>query len=194
MPQNNLNEYYKEIEVKRLDDGIIVVNLWKDNNREPYNFVRLMFAYDKIIYTGDMCYYIFGDNVHNIFTFYKGEEIQPEYWSEKVHCSDRPVKNEECDIDKLRQLVYKDIGEYFDEIELSEEHSEAVDEIFDYNFDSNSVRAYDALEGLYSVLGIGAYDRVADMIYQSQAYDRRYLFACEVLQWVSNNLDKWLED
>lgn len=81
--KQELADFYKEIEVKRLDDGIIVVNLWKDKERDCYNAVSLMFAYGKIIYTGDMGYYIFGRDVNNIFNFYKGDEINPEYWSEK---------------------------------------------------------------------------------------------------------------
>lgn len=192
--KQELAEFYKEIEVKRLDDGIIVVNLWKDKKRERYNAISLMFAYGKIIYTGDMGYYIFGRDVNNIFNFYKGDEINPEYWSEKVHCADRPIIDDDCDIEKLEKSVREDICEFFEEDELSEEHQEAYDDCFDYGFDSNSIRAYDAIKALYEVLHINPFGRVEYLIRDSQSYNRRYLYACEVLQWVSNNLDKWLEE
>lgn len=193
MNKKQLAEFYKEIEVKRLDGGIIVVNLWKDSEREPYNAIRLMFAYGKIIYTGDMGHYIFGRNVNNIFTFYKGDEINPEYWREKVFCADRPVRNEECDLSKVVELAKRDIEEYFGG-ELTEEQEQIWEDFCDFSVsDSNPVRVYDDLERLYEELGVDPCERAASIVEQSRGYDRRYIYACEVLQWVSNNLDEWLE-
>lgn len=193
MTKKDFPDYYKEIEVKKLEDGIVVVNLWKNEKRKIYNFVRLMFAYGNLIYTGDMGEFIFGRNVYNVFTFYKGNEIQPDYWAEKVYCSDTPVREESCDIVELEKLVREDIAEYFGEEELSEEHEETINDIFDYGFDSNPVRAYDAIHELYDELEVNT-DNIGYLIAESQQWNGRYLYACELIQWVSNNLDKWLEE
>ena len=193
MTKKDFPDYYKGIEVKKLEDGIVVVNLWKDEKREIYNFVRLMFAYGNLIYTGDMGEFIFGRNVYNVFTFYKGDEIQPDYWAEKVYCSDTPIREESCDIVELEKLVREDVAEYFGEEELSEEHEETISDTFDYGFDPNPVRAYDAIHELYDELEVNT-DNIGYLIAESQQWNGRYLYACELIQWVSNNLDKWLKD
>lgn len=193
MTKKDFPDYYKEIEVKKLEDGIVVVNLWKDEKREIYNFVRLMFAYGNLIYTGDMGEFIFGRNVYNVFTFYKGDEIQPDYWAEKVYCSDTPIREESCDIVELEKLVREDVAEYFGEEELSEEYEETINDTFDYGFDPNPVRAYDAIHELYDELEVNT-DNIGYLIAKSQQWNGRYLYACELIQWVSNNLDKWLKE
>ena len=57
--------------------------------------------------------------------------------------------------------------------------------------DSNAYRAYDKVEELFRSLDLFYY-RVGDIIRAGQGYHGRFIYACEVIQWVSNNLDEWL--
>ena len=59
--------------------------------------------------------------------------------------------------------------------------------------DSNAYRAYDKVEELFGSLGL-FYDSemVGGIIRAGQGYHGRFIYACEVIQWVSNNLDEWL--
>ena len=182
-----IREYYKEISIKHLDDGIIVVNLWKDKERENDRHVQVMFAYGKAYYTGDMGTYVFGRDIGNIFEFFKGDETNPTYWQEKCEASSEPIWEEDIDVDKAVELL----EEWIDERDFSESEREEVNEAFDYLLlESNCIRAYDTIRGFIErwTYDDGTSDWIVN---QSKKLSGRYDYACEVLQFVSNNLDKW---
>lgn len=75
MTVEQLKERYKVIEAKRINDDIVSVDLYHDEKKENYLHIKLLFAYNKLYYTGDFGTYVFGETIYNIFNFFKGERI-----------------------------------------------------------------------------------------------------------------------
>lgn len=137
--------------------------------------------------------HIFGRDVNNIFTFYKGDEVNPEYWSEKVYCADRPIKDESLDLGELEKAIQELVGSW----NIPKDKQEELDDDLDLlELDENSVIAsrqvYEFLEQWKEYCE--PCEDINTLIGAAEKWNRRYLYACEVLQWVSNNLDEWLEE
>lgn len=190
MTVEELKQRYKVIEAKRINDDIVSVDLYHDEEKSIYLHIKLLFAYNKLYYTGDFGTYVFGKDIQNIFNFFKGERINASYWQEKCEAASDPIIPDEVDLEK----VEKEVRDYLEEneIEITDDIEKEISDYF-YYMDSNAYRAYDKVEELLSSLDL-SYDseRVGYIIRAGQGYHGRFIYACEVIQWVSNNLDEWL--
>lgn len=189
MTVEQLKERYKVIEAKRINDDIVSVDLYRDEEKSNCLHIKLLFAYNKLYYTGDFGTFVFGKTICNIFNFFKGERINIEYWQKKCESASEPIIPDEVDIVKLEEEVRKELEER--EIE-SDDIEEKIFDCFFY-MDSNAVRAHDDIEKLFDDLGISNPGESAYYaVRAAQGYSGIFIFACEVIQWVSNNLDDWL--
>ena len=190
MTVEELKNRYKVIEAKRINDDIVSVDLYHDEEKSNYLHIKLLFAYDKLYYTGDFGTYVFGENIINIFNFFKGERINESYWQEKCEAASNPIIPDEVNLEKLEEAVRDYLEE--NEIEITDDIEEEIFHCF-YCMDSNAYRAYDKIKELLSSLDL-FYDSemVGNIIRAGQGYSGRFIYACEVIQWVSNNLDEWL--
>ena len=188
MTVEELKNIYKVIEAKRINDDIVSVDLFHDEEKSNYLHIKLLFAYNKLYYTGDYGTYVFGENICNIFNFFKGERINKGYWQEKCEAAGDPIIPDEVDLKKVEEAVRDYLEE--NKIEITDDIEEEISDCF-YHMDSNAYRAYDKVEELFRSLDLFYY-RVGDMISAGQGYSGRFIYACEVIQWVSNNLEEWL--
>ena len=131
MTVEKLKQRYKVIEAKRINDDIVSIDLYHDEEKSNYLHIKLLFAYNKLYYTGDFGTYVFGKDIQNIFNFFKGVRFDERYWQEKCEAASDPIIPDEVDLEKVEEAVR------------------------------------DYLEA-------------------------RFIYACEVIQWVSNNLEEWL--
>ena len=101
-----------------------------------------------------------------------------------------PIIPDEVDLEKVEEAVRDYLKE--NEIEITDYIEEEISDCF-YYMDSNAYRAYDKVEELFSSLHL-FYDseRASNIIRAGMSYHGRFIYACEVIQWVSNNLDEWL--
>ena len=176
MTKEEFTERYKVIDIEK-QGNILVVRLYINENRDDKTyFVRLIFADNKLFYSGDMGTYVFGGNICHIFTFFKGDYIHTDYWSEKCEASSYPIYPSEVDEEKVKELV----KEYVCDLYRVENYEELDDEIYDFlkeefgSSDLNSV-ANDIIEGAKSI-------------------SPNYVYACELIQWVENNLEDWCKE
>ena len=190
MTVEELKQRYKVIEAKRINDDIVSVDLYHDEEKSTYLHIKLLFAYNKLYYTGDFGTNVFGKNICNIFEFFKGERINESYWQEKCESESDPIIPDEVDLEKVEAAVRENLKE--NEIEITNDIEDEISLSF-YYMDSNAYRAYDKIEELLSSLDL-FYDSemVGDIIRAGCFYHGRFIYACEVIQWVSNNLDEWL--
>lgn len=184
----DLKHRYKVIEAKRINDDIVSVDLFHDEEKSNYLHIKLLFAYGKLYYTGDFGTYVFGKDIQNIFNFFKGVRFDESYWQEKCEAASDPIIPDEVDLEKVEKAVRDYLEE--NEIEITDDIEEEISDCFCY-MDSNAYRAYDKVEELFRNLDLFYY-RVGDIIRAGQGYHGRFIYACEVIQWVSNNLDEWL--
>lgn len=190
MTVEELKKRYKVIEVKRINDDIVSVDLYHDEEKSEYLHIKLLFAYGKLYYTGDFGTYVFGENICNIFNFFKGERFNEGYWQEKCEAASEPIIPNEVDLEKVEEAVRDYLEE--NEIEITDDIEEEISACFCY-IDSNAYRAYDKVEELFSSLDVSyGGETVKDIVRAGQGYHGRFIYACEVIQWVSNNLDEWL--
>lgn len=191
MTKQELNERYKEIEAKTITDDIWEVNIWKDEQRELDQHVRMLFAYGKLYYTGDMGTYVFGRDIHSITTFFKGDEINPEYWQEKVEAASRPVLIEQADEEKIvigLETLAEETFAWVDD-EKKEEIEQTVSNDLHY------IRVLDAVTELLESWDIDDAGETAwSIVRDALEFDSRYIYACELIQWVENNLEKWVSE
>ena len=190
MTVEELKNRYKVIEAKRINDDIVSVDLYHDEKKSNCLHIKLLFAYNKLYYTGDFGTYVFGENICNIFEFFKGERINEGYWQEKCEAAGDPIIPDEVDLKKVEEAVRNYLEE--NEIEITDDIEKEISDCF-YYMDSNAYRAYDKVEELFGNLDLFYYE-VGDIIRAGQGYHGRFIYACEVIQWVSNNLDEWLEE
>ena len=190
MTVEELKNRYKVIEAKRINDDIVSVDLYHDEEKSNYLHIKLLFAYGKLYYTGDFGTYVFGTNIQNIFNFFKGVRFDEEYWQEKCEAESDPIIPDEVDLEKVEETIRDYLEE--NEIEITDDIEKEISDCFCY-IDSNAYRAYDKVEKLFSSLDL-SYDSemVGGIIRAGQGYHGRFIYACEVIQWVSNNLDEWL--
>lgn len=191
MTVEELKERYKIIEAKRINDDIVCVDLYHDEKKENYLHIKLLFAYNKLYYTGDFGTYVFGEIICNIFNFFKGERINKGYWKEKCEAASEPIIPDEVNnLEELEKAVREELKER--EIEITDDIEDKISDCF-YYMDSNAIRAYDRIVELFDDLGISNAGEMAyDVVRAAQGYSGRFIYACEVIQWVSNNLDEWL--
>ena len=63
MTVEELKQRYKVIEAKRINDDIVSVDLFHDEEKSNYLHIKLLFAYGKLYYTGDFGTYVFGKTI-----------------------------------------------------------------------------------------------------------------------------------
>lgn len=190
MTVEELKNRYKVIEAKRINDDIVSVDLYHDEEKLNYLHIKLLFAYNKLYYTGDFGTYVFGEVIQNIFNFFKGERINKSYWQEKCEAASDPIIPDEVDLEKVEEAIRDYLEE--NEIEITDDIEKEISDCFCY-IDSNAYRAYDKVEELFSSLDLSyGGETVENIIRAGQGYHGRFIYACEVIQWVSNNLDEWL--
>ena len=190
MTVEELKQRYKVIEAKRINDDIVSVDLFHDEEKSNYLHIKLLFAYGKLYYTGDFGTYVFGEDIQNIFNFFKGVRFDEGYWKGKCEATGDPIIPDEVDLKKIEEAVRDYLEE--NEIEITDDIEEEISDCF-YYMDSNAYRAYDKVEELFSSLDVSyGGETVEDIVRAGQGYHGRFIYACEVIQWVSNNLDEWL--
>lgn len=190
MTVEGLKNRYKVIEAKRINADIVSVDLFHDEEKSNYLHIKLLFAYGKLYYTGDFGTYVFGETICYIFNFFKGERINKEYWKEKCEAASEPIIPDEVNLEELEKAVREELEER--EIEITDDIDNKIFDCFFY-MDSNAIRAYDDIEKLFDDLGIcNSWEIAGCVVRAAQSYSVGFVYACEVIQWVSNNLDEWL--
>lgn len=190
MTVEELKQRYKVIEAKRINDDIVSVDLYHDETKSCLLHIKLLFAYNKLYYTGDFGTYVFGKIICNIFNFFKGDVINKEYWREKCEAASEPIIPDEVNFEELKKAVREELEER--EIEITDDIEDKISDCF-YYMDLNVIRAYDRIEEFFDALGISnAGENAYYAVRAAQDYSGSFVYACEVIQWVSNNLDEWL--
>ena len=188
MTVEQLKERYKVIEAKRIDDDIVCVDLYHDEEKLNYLHIKLLFAYNKLYYTGDFGTYVFDGTTYN----FKGKRINKGYWQKKCESAYESIIPDKVNFGELEKAICEELEERGIEIigDIEDEISDCL-----CCMDSNAIRAYDSVGKLFDDLGISdAWEMAGYVVRVAQGYSVRFVYACEVIQWVSNNLDEWLEE
>lgn len=207
MTKQQLKERYKEIEAKKIADGITEVNLWKDKTHPFQLRVKILFAYDKLYFTGDFGTFVFGNYVHDIKTFFQGDKINPHYWMEKCEASSVSLLSEHIDLDECRKKLTDFL---YDRLEQTEKN-EGLEGFEKQDYEDTVLRdmedTLDCLDDYYipaarqiadffkTTLEIDDYeaeDKARSIVHECRPFSEQYLYACEVIQWVENSLEKWM--
>ena len=199
MTVEELKNRYKVIEAKRINDDIVSVDLYCDEKKSNCLHIKLLFAYNKLYYTGDFGTYVFGENICNIFNFFKGERINEGYWQEKCEASSYPIYPSEVDEEKVEELVKEYVCDLYrveNYDELDEEIKDVIEDKFRFGIETNEIRAYDEI---YDFLkeefdSSDLNEVVCDIIEGAKSISPNYVYACELIQWVENNLEDWCKE
>lgn len=199
MTKEELAERYKIIDVEK-QGNILIVRLYINENRDDKTyFVRLVFADNKLFYSGDMGTYVFGKNIVNIFEFFKGNYINEGYWMEKCEASSYPIYPDVVNEEKVEELVKEYICDLYGvEIyeELDDEIKDVIDDKFQFGIEPNEIRAYDEIyEFLKEEFDSSDLNSIVyDIIEGAKSISPNYVYACELIQWVENNLEDWCKE
>ena len=196
MTKEELAERYKIIDIEK-QGNILVIRLYINENRDDKTyFVRLIFADNKLFYSGDMGTYVFGRDICHIFTFFKGNYINTDYWSGKCEASSYPIYPSDVDEEKVEELVKEYVCDLYgveNYDELDEEIKDVIEDKFRFGIESNEYRAYDEiyefLEEEFNCSNLC--ETVNNIIESAKSISPNYVYACELIQWVENNLEDW---
>lgn len=190
--KHNLNEKYKIVAIEAIPhepEKIINIDLWTNEKKENDYHINILIANHKLIYSGDCGTFVFGSDICTakpVYYFFCGSETNPHYWREKCEASSEPIINDNVDL----EIVDKKLNEYLENTDC-----EAVEDaklFADYRLiDSNFIRAYDCLYKIFEQLGYQENgEAAAYIINASRTVNERYLYACEVIQWICNMLQR----
>lgn len=199
MTNEELQERYKHIEIEK-QGNIIIIKLYRSENiDDKIYFVRIVFVDNKLFYSGDMGTYVFGKDIVNIFNFFKGTRINEGYWAGKCEASSYPIFPNEVDEDIVEEKVKEYLCDFFgveNFDELDDETKDIFSDMFRFGIETNDIRAYykvyEFLEEHFNQPNLGEY--VYHIIDGAKETSGNFVYACEVIQWVENNLEKWLEE
>lgn len=199
MTKEEFVERYKIIDIEK-QGNVLVVRLYRSENRDDKTyFVRLIFADNKLFYSGDVGTYVFGRDICHIFTFFKGNNINEGYWSQKCEASSYPIYPNEVDEEKVEELVKEYVCDLYrveNYEELDDEIKDMIADKFQFGIEPNEIRAYDEI---YEFLkedfnNSNLHEIVADIIDSAKSISPNYVYACELIQWVENNLENWCKE
>lgn len=199
MTKEEFAERYKIIDVEK-QGNILVVRLYRSENRDDkIYFVRLVFVDNKLFYSGDMGTYVFGRDICHIFTFFKGDHIYEDYWSGKCEASSYSIYPSEVNEEKVEELVKEYVCERYgveSYDELDEEIKDIIDDKFQFGIEPNEIRAFDEIyEFLKEEFDSSDLHSVVYYIIEgAKSISPNYVYACELIQWVENNLEDWCKE
>ena len=199
MTKEELAERYKVIDIEK-QGNILVVKLYINENRDDKTyFVRLVFVDNKLFYSGDMGTYVFGRDICHIFTFFKGDHINEDYWSGKCEASSYSIYPSEVNEEKVEELVKEYVCERYgveSYDELDEEIKDIIDDKFQFGIEPNEIRAFDEIyEFLKEEFDSSDLHSVVYYIIEgAKSISPNYVYACELIQWVENNLEDWCKE
>lgn len=80
--------------------------------------------------------------------------------------------------------------------ELDDEIKDVIDDKFRFRIEPNEYRAYDEI---YDFLkeefdSSNLHETVANIIDSAKSISPNYVYACELIQWVENNLEDWCKE
>ncbi len=186
-----LEERYKVFKVSRGKIGdreITIVDLKKAEGIYDYS-VKITFNNNEdgsIIYEGDVGFFIFRGNICRPLTFFCGKEINPGYWKQKLECAERDFYCVEVDQDLAKKNIIDEIQKSYEE----DQHLiESFDDDFIYPGQDNPEAWYDAIQKYSEDNDLEwDFETIGSIVESSIPDNYRYIYACRVLQWVSNKL------
>jgi len=190
--KQNLNEKYKIVGIESIPHGteeIIHVDLWIDEKETNYH-INILIANHKLIYSGDCGTFVFGSGIcidKPVYYFFCGNETDPQYWRKKCEASSEPIINEDVDLEKLND----ELEIYSVDFDWRQVEDAKIKADYPWFSDANPVRVYDLLCKIFEELGdTDNWKATETIIKASRTLNERYIYACEVIHWVCNMLQK----
>lgn len=133
--------------------------------------------------TGDMGTWVF-DRDEDMFEFFRGTQIKPEYWEEKIEAEDRNGTRE-FSLDHFRAEAIRRVAGWYDgdrevaealasleeELEGAENQQQASIALMEWSHRGNCFDVSELPDGM--------------------VWTFRYLWACHAIQWAIKQYDKW---
>lgn len=136
-----------------------------------------------LVMSGDMGSWVFRRE-QDMFGFFRGKQINPDYWAEKVQAADRDGIRE-FDADEFRADVLMRLDNWdLDGEALAKAHDELSEHLTHYENEWELRQAVADWE-----FDGEAFDP-ADMP-SGMVYTRRFLWACHAIRWAVEQYDKW---
>lgn len=107
-----------------LDQGAHRHLLFKKPDSSCYHFHIVTYP-GHLVFSGDMGSYVFSRE-HDMFGFFRGDEPNIHYWSEKVEAQDKSDGLKEFSFDKFKKCVREDVESFLEESEWAEESKAAL--------------------------------------------------------------------
>lgn len=140
--------------------------------------------------SGDVGCYVFA-RLPDMFQFFRGERINPGYWSEKLQSIERNGGYREFSEDQFHEAIKSDFDQWpFDDDEQKAKAWEALQES-DLSEDSNPESLEDAVRTAMDykcpVTGSGFGDF---WDHQLEGYTFRFLWCCHAVRWAVGEVDR----
>lgn len=139
--------------------------------------------------SGDAGSYVFA-RLHDMFNFFRGEDINPQYWAEKLQAVDRHSGYQEFSEEAFHEAVKSDFEQW--DFESDEERSRAWDALqgSDLSEDSNPETVENAVQSAMAYICPVTKNDFGDFWdHHLTDYTFRFLWCCHAIRWAVAQYD-----
>lgn len=165
------------------DDGVFrCIEFRNPADRGTYFFYLTTFP-GRLVISGDCGSYVFS-RINDMFQFFRGHDINPGYWSEKVDAEDKRDGIEVFNTKKLKEQIVDNFNSY-------REHNFCDDE--DCNELDDEILS--VIEDEHTFVALGEKELMCGFVlepweYHPYDFSPRFIWNCYAIQWGIQQYDK----
>ena len=202
--RQNFRKKYKIVEIDNFPlyaDNITEINLWPNEKRGKTDniCIRIEHYQRNLKYMSNCATFVFS-NIPNfpIYNFFYGKKIDYEYWNSHCVEASEPIIYEDLDL----KVVDNELNKCFKRmaIKINGKQIKLAKDFADYySVDTHHTNVYNCLYKIFEHLDYLSNNKtskylinftVNSIIEKAQILNKRYVYACKVIQWVCNMLQK----
>lgn len=134
-----------------------------------------------LVISGDMGTYVFR-RLTDMFEFFRHDEVNLDYWSEKIDAEDKHSKVREFSPEKAEEIIRDHINEYFKDGEDEVEKKRVLEEFEDLNFEDEN----DLYRGLNDIASDVFQDHWE---WSFKEYNFHFVWCCQAIVWAIKQWD-----
>lgn len=179
-------EHVKDHRIKIIrDDGLYRHVEYRNKNGSSNQFFHLVTWPGYLAYTGDMGCFVFS-RIDDMFAFFRGKDINPGYWAEKVEAENLHGGIREFSVDEFRNAVLAETRSHLNIDEDAEIPEEIIEEIVPLLDAGDEYECVAAMRELDSEL-ISFPDFWENVLTRGTYH---YIWACYAIQWAVSKYDE----
>lgn len=213
-----MRNMYRFAEARECGNGITDITLWTDEKRRDDWMVHILLTPHRAFYSRDCDSEIFefgrGGEITDTRDFFRRDgvdsHIDPRYWAGKVSAVGRHsslLDNSNLDVERIKSALKEAVNDFYRNERVDSYKQERLneawknlDEAYPENAEASRHLTFEVLKANNFLVAAGfekdegTYEIAKEAVSGSRGFSREYLTACCIMQYVANNLDRWISE